>query len=91
MMAGDTARYRVSALTDRDNALLLRVLACLGRHCIEIQSFRCETPAGAATYEHEFIVRTEEDRIRRAAKQIGASVGVARVDYRSVDDDIAER
>ncbi len=47
-MGGDTVRYRVSALTDQDNALLLRVLACLGRHCIEIESFRCETSAGAA-------------------------------------------
>ena len=83
-------RYRVSALTDQDSALLLRVIACLGRHCIEIESFRCETPAGAAAFEHEFIVRTEEDRMRRAAKQIGASVGVVRVDYSSVEHDDAE-
>ncbi len=89
-MSGDTARYRVSALTDQDSALLLRVIACLGRHCIEIESFRCETPEGAAAFEHEFIVRTGADRMRRAAKQIGASVGVVRVDYRSVGDDDAE-
>lgn len=86
-----TARYRLSARTERDSALLLRVIACLGRHCIEIERFRCETPAGAAVFEYEFIVRAEADRIRRAAKQIGAAVGVARVDYRSVEDDAADR
>ena len=83
-------RYRVSTRTDRDSALLLRLFACLGRHCIEIESFRCETASAGAAYEHEFIVRTDADRIRRAAKQIGASVGVARVEYHSVEDDGAE-
>ena len=86
-MTPTMTRYRVSARTDRDNALLLRLLACLGRHCIEIESFRCETPPAAAAWEHEITVRTDADRMRRAAKQIGAAVGVARVDYRSVEDD----
>ena len=90
-MSGNTARYRVSALTARDNALLLRLIACLGRHCIEIESFSCETPPGAAAYELRFIVNAGADRMRRAAKQIGAAVGVARVDYRSVERDDAGR
>ena len=90
-MAADTARYRVSALTDRDSALLLRVIACLGRHCIEIERFRCEALPGAAAFEHELVVRTEKDRMRRAAKQIRATVGVARVDYCVVEDDDADR
>ncbi len=88
---GETGRYRVSALTDRDGALLLRVIACLGRHCIEIESFRCETPSGTAAFEHEFIVRAGADRIRRAAKQIGASVGVERVDYCSIENGVTGR
>ena len=87
---GEAARYRVSALTDRDGALLLRTIACLGRHCIEIESFRCETRPADTAFEHEFIVRTMEDRMRRAAMQIRATVGVARVDYCSVEDDVAD-
>ena len=83
----DTSRYRVSALTEKDGVLLLRVIACLGRHCIEIESFRCHNPPGAATFEHELTVRTRADRIRRAVKQIGACVGVASVDWRIVEDD----
>ena len=79
-------RYRMSARTDRDSTLLLRILACLGRHCIEIESVRSEATPGRDAFEHAFVLRTEAERIRRAAKQIGASVGVERVDYRSADD-----
>ena len=85
--AQDTTRYRVSALTEGDGVLLLRIIACLGRHRIEIESFRCHNPPSAATFEYDLIVRTRADRIRRAVKQIGACVGVASVDWRVVEDD----
>ena len=84
------ARYRVSALTENDNALILRFVACLGRHCIEIESFHCDSPPGGTALAHEVIVRTSADRIRRAVKQMGACVGVARVDYRRMEDDTGD-
>ena len=78
-------RYRVSALTENSGTLLLRLIAVLGRHRVEIVSLSCVNPAGSTVYEHELIVRAEADHVRRAVKHMGACVGVVRIDYRIED------
>ncbi len=82
-----SARYRVSALAENSSTVLLRIVACLVRHRIEIASFACVNPAGSAVYEYEIVVRAPADHVRRAVKHIGALVGVVRIDYRMEEDD----
>lgn len=81
-----TAQYRVSALTENSSALLLRLLACLVRHRIEIVRVACTNPAGTSVYELDLTVRADADHVRRAVRQMGACVGVVEIDYRMEED-----
>ena len=79
-------RYRVSAVTESSSTVMLRLVACLVRHRIEIASLVCANPAGSAVYEYEMVVLAPADHVRRAVKHIGALVGVVRIDYRMEED-----
>ena len=80
-------QYEISALMENSSTLLLRLLACLVRHRIEIVSVTCVNPARTKLYELDLIVRADADHVRRAVKQMGACVGVAEIDYRMEKDD----
>ena len=80
-------QYEISALMENSSTLLLRLLACLVRHRIEIVSVTCSNFAHGTLYELELIVRADADHVRRAVKQMGACVGVAEIDYRMEKDD----
>ena len=80
-------QYEISALMENSSTLLLRLLACLVRHRIEIVSVTCVNPARSTLYELELLVRADADHVRRAVKQMGACVGVAEIDYRMEKDD----
>ena len=80
------AQYRVSALMEHSSALLLRLVACLVRHRIEIRSATWVEGARDGLHELELVVRSDADHVRRAVKQMGACVGVAKIDYRMKDD-----
>ena len=64
---------------ENSSTLLLRLLACLVRHRIEIVSVTCVNPARSALYELELLVRADADHVRRAVKQMGACVRALRV------------
>lgn len=81
------AQYRISALAENSSALLLRLFACLVRHRIEIVGIACANPVHSTVYELELNVRADADHVRRAVKQMGACVGVVRIDYRMEEDD----
>ena len=81
-----TARYTVSALTEHCSALLLRLMACLVRHRIEILSVAWGDATHGTLHELELVVRSDADHVRRAVKQMGACVGVVGIDYRMKDD-----
>ena len=82
-----TAQYGISALMEHSSALLLRLVACLVRHRIEIVSLDWAKSADGTLYELELLVRADADHVRRAVKQMGACVGVAEIDYRMEKDD----
>ena len=82
-----SARYKVSAVTENSSTVLLRIIACLVRHRIEIASLGCVNPAGSEVYEYEIVVRAPAEHVRRAVKHIGALVGVVGIDYRMEEDD----
>ncbi len=82
-----TAQYGISVLMEHSSALLLRLVACLVRHRIEIVSMTWVRPAHGALYELELLVRADADHVRRAVKQMGACVGVAEIDYRMREND----
>ena len=77
-----TFQYGIAALTEHSSALLLRLIACLVRHRIEILSVDWVESGGGELYELDLLVRADADHVRRAVKQMGACVGVARIDYR---------
>lgn len=81
-----TARYTVSALTEHSSALLLRLIACLVRHRIEIEAVTWVDAAHGPLHELRLVVRSDADHVRRAVKQMGACVGVVEIDYRLRDD-----
>lgn len=81
-----TALYTVSALTEHSNALLLRLIACLVRHRIEIEAITWVDAAHGTFHELRLIVRSDADHVRRAVRQMGACIGVAEIDYRTKDD-----
>ena len=82
-----TAQYEISALMEHSSALLLRLMACLVRHRIEIVSVDWVKSLHGPLYELELLVRADADHVRRAVKQMGACVGVAEIDYRMTEDD----
>lgn len=81
-----TARYTVSALTEHSSALLLRLIACLVRHRIEIEGITWADAAHATLHELRLVVLSDADHVRRAVKQMGACVGVVEIDYRMKED-----
>lgn len=81
-----TSQYEISARTEHSGALLLRLIACLVRHRIEIVSVDW-IDAGRALFRLDLLVRADADHVRRAVKQMGACVGVAEIDYRMEEDD----
>ena len=81
-------QFSVSALTENDIGSFLRVAACFGRHRVVIESFSCTNGEESGVYRHSLVVRATPDRIRRAIKQIGASVGVLAASYRPVEDTV---
>lgn len=74
-------RYRMTVLTERDTIVLMRLVACLVRHRIDIRTLTCNSVVNGSLYLSELDVRGQADRVRRAAKHIGALVGVVRLDY----------
>ena len=80
------AQYTVSARTEHSSALLLRLIACLVRHRIEILGVAWVDEARGRLHELELVVRSDADHVRRAVKQMGACVGVVGIDYRMKDD-----
>jgi acetolactate synthase-1/3 small subunit len=82
-------QYTLSVLTESETSALLRLTACLGRQRVRIQSLTC-TNGDAEVYRHTVVVRAEPDRIRRAMKQIGATVGVLEASYHA-DGDTLDR
>lgn len=81
-----TAQYTVSAQTEHSSALLLRLIACLVRHRIEIEAVTWVDAANGTLHELRLIVRSNADHVRRAVKQMGACVGVVGIDYRMMED-----
>ncbi len=87
MLASESS-FLLDVIVEREEnvfPMLLRLIAVLGRHRVEIVSLSCINPAGSTVYEHELVVRAEADHIRRAVKHMGACVGVERIDYRIED------
>lgn len=82
-----TAQYEISVLMEHSSALLLRLIACLVRHRIEIVSVDWVESGRAALYELDLLVRADADHVRRAVKQMGACVGVAGIEYRRNEGD----
>lgn len=80
------SRFVVSALTENEVSLLLRIAACLGRHRVHVESFSCTNGPASQLYQHTLVVKASPDRVRRAVKQIGACVGVLNVTCRAVED-----
>ena len=76
-----TFLYGISARTEHNSALVLRLIACLMRHRIEIVSVDWVESGRGALYEIDLLVRADADHVRRAVKQMGACVGVAEIDY----------
>ena len=74
-------QFTVSVLTENDSASLSRLVACLGRHRVKIESFTCTNGDASKLYQHTVVVRSSPDRVRRAVKQIGAAVGVLEVSF----------
>ena len=81
-----TALYTVSAQTEHSSALLLRLMACMVRHRIEIEGITWVGSPRGALHELRLEVRSDADHVRRAVKQMGACVGVAKIDYGMKDD-----
>ena len=82
-----TSHYEISALAENSGALLLRLVACLVRHRIEIVGVDWIAAGTGALYRLDLLVRADDDHVRRAVKQMGACVGVAGIDYRMKEDD----
>ena len=76
------AQYTVSVLAEHSSALLLRLIACLVRHRIEILSAAWGEAGRDSLHELELVVRSDADHVRRAVKQMGACVGVVETDCR---------
>ncbi len=87
MLASESS-FLLDVIVEREEnvfPMLLRLIAVLGRHRVEIVRLSCINPAGSTVYKHELIVRAEADHVRRAVKHMGACVGVERIDYRIED------
>ncbi|MDE2877024.1 MAG: hypothetical protein OXU69_13590 [Gemmatimonadota bacterium] len=82
-----TSQYEISALAENSSPLLLRLIACLVRHRIEIVSVDWIDGGRGTLFQLDLLVRADADHVRRAVKQMGACVGVAGIDYRMEEDD----
>ena len=85
---GVNAQYTVTALTESSNSSLLRLIAVLGRHRIEIERLTCSSRRSSGTYKHVLTVRSPPESIRRAVKQIGGCVGVLGICYRLLEETV---
>lgn len=82
--------------TEKEVNALLRLVATLGRHRLQVESFTTTVDgsgAGApALYRHTVVVRAAPDRVRRAVKQLESALGVLEADYyplgRTVDREL---
>ncbi len=85
---GVKAQYTVTALSENDNSSLLRLIAAMGRHRIEIERYTCSSRRSSGTYKHVLTVRARPESIRRAVKRIGGCVGVFGICYRRLEETV---
>ena len=76
-------QFTISMLTEKEASALLRVVATLGRHRLQIESFASTTVGTAELYRHTVVVRATPDRVRRVMKQLSSALGVVEADYYS--------
>jgi acetolactate synthase-1/3 small subunit len=82
------AQFTISMLTERETSALLRIVATLGRHGLQIESLVTSAAGMAELYRHTVVVRAQPDRVRRAMKQLSSALGVVEANYYSQGDTV---
>ena len=93
MSQEDDARFTLSIVSENEVGALLRMTMTLARHRIRVESLTSTSDESAGVHRHIVVARARPDRVRRAMKQIQASVGVLAAEYyaegETVDREVA--
>lgn len=81
-------QFTISMLTEKEVSALLRIVATLGRHRLQIESFASTTVGEAGLYRHTVVVRAKPDRVRRVMKQLSSALGVLEAECYSQGDTV---
>jgi acetolactate synthase-1/3 small subunit len=76
MSEEQNSQFTLSIVTGADANGLVRLTMAIARHRIEIMSLTSIADEAAGSSRHVLLVRATRERVRRAKKQIGATLGV---------------
>lgn len=72
--------FTLTVLTENEAGALVRLTTTLARHRMRVESLTSTSDGVRGVSRHIVLVRSVHDRVRRATKQIRASVGVLAAD-----------